>query len=206
MAKAAGDFAFNFGGAVATIYGAGGLVKGGASALKSLLSKGGCFEAGTLVAMADGSTNPIEQLKAGMVVASRDPVSGVSHQKRVLKTFKHIVNEIFQVQLADAKGKVVETIRGTAIHPFFTKRGLVNMAHLTVGVEVISRRGPPLTVKSIRRKAYPEGVVVYNLEVEGDHTYFVGTANGGAWVHNGGPCDVPWITPGSLASSEGATV
>ena len=31
---------------------------------------------------------------------------------------------------------------------------------------------------------YPHGVTVYNFEVEGDHTYFVGTANGGAWVHN----------------------
>ena len=30
------------------------------------------------------------------------------------------------------------------------------------------------------RKAFP----VYNFAVEGDHTYFVGTANGGTWVHN----------------------
>ena len=31
---------------------------------------------------------------------------------------------------------------------------------------------------------YPHGVTVYNFEVDGDHTYFVGTANGGVWVHN----------------------
>jgi filamentous hemagglutinin len=28
------------------------------------------------------------------------------------------------------------------------------------------------------------GVLVYNIEVEGDHTYFVGNASGGEWVHN----------------------
>jgi hypothetical protein len=39
-------------------------------------------------------------------------------------------------------------------------------------------------VQSITPQAHPEGVLVYNFEVEDDHTYFVGTANGGTWVHN----------------------
>jgi hypothetical protein len=39
-------------------------------------------------------------------------------------------------------------------------------------------------VKSSRRAAHPEGVAVYNFEVEDDHTYFIGNAQGGTWVHN----------------------
>ena len=187
MAKAAADFAGNFASATATIYGAGGLVKGGVNAIKSMLSRRGCFEAGTLVAMADGSTLPINKLKEGMLVVSRDATSGTTHNKRISKTFKHSVTEIYQVQLADSHGRMVETIRGTGIHPFFTKNGQVNMAHLRAGMEVISRRGPPLTVKSLTRESHPAGVWVYNLEVEGDHTYFVGRSNGGALVHNAGP-------------------
>ena len=49
--------------------------------------------------------------------------------------------------------------------------------------------GARLTVLSSVREERPEGVAVYNFEVEGDHTYLVedGAAGGGqawAWVHN----------------------
>jgi hypothetical protein len=33
------------------------------------------------------------------------------------------------------------------------------------------------------------GYTVYNLTVEGDHTYFVGKLAGGVWVHNVALCD-----------------
>ena len=75
-------------------------------------------------------------------------------------------------------------LRGTVEHPFFTPSGKVGMGDLKPGMLVISRRGPPLVVKSVTREAHPEGIAVYNFTVEGDHTYFVGKANGGAWVHN----------------------
>ena len=48
----------------------------------------------------------------------------------------------------------------------------------------MTRAGPVLIVQSITPQSHPEGVPVYNFEVEDDHTYFVGTANGGTWVHN----------------------
>jgi len=39
-------------------------------------------------------------------------------------------------------------------------------------------------VASLVRHSDAAGVAVYNLEVEGDHTYFVGNTSGGVWVHN----------------------
>ncbi len=105
--------------------------------------------------------------------------------KKVTRTFKHNAYEIVKVDLADAtRGNIVESLRGTPTHPFFTSTGMVAMGELKPEMKVITRRGPPLEVKSVTREAHPEGVDVYNLEVEGDHTYFVGTAQGGAWVHN----------------------
>src|SRR5690606_9977610 len=47
--------------------------------------------------------------------------------------------------------------------------------------------GVELTVISSVREEHPEGIAVYNFEVEGDHTYFVEDGHGTqlwAWVHN----------------------
>src|SRR5262249_28102856 len=40
------------------------------------------------------------------------------------------------------------------------------------------------TIISTSAEAHPEGIDVYNLEVEGDHTYFVEDGAGPVWVHN----------------------
>ena len=84
---------------------------------------------------------------------------------------------------------MVQSLRGTPEHPFFTPGGMAAMGDLKPEMTVISRRGPPLVVKCVTREYYPAGIAVYNFEVEDDHAYFVGTAQGGAWVHNIGDCD-----------------
>jgi hypothetical protein len=106
------------------------------------------------------------------------------------------------IEIADPKtGQVVDTITGTPNHPFFVggKEGWIPLGELGIGTSLVTRAGPnglssstasgsassTLVVKSVRREAHPEGVDVYNFVVEGFHTYFVGTANGGVWVHNG---------------------
>ncbi len=79
----------------------------------------------------------------------------------------------------------METLSGTVEHPFFTGAGQVAMGNLGIGTAILTRAGPRLLVKSVRVESHPEGVWVYNCTVEGDHTFYVGTAQGGAWVHNG---------------------
>ena len=46
-----------------------------------------------------------------------------------------------------------------------------------------------------------EGYDVYNFVVEDDHTYFVGKANGGAWVHNVNCYPVDRATKATVNSS-----
>jgi hypothetical protein len=90
------------------------------------------------------------------------------------------------VALSDpATGKVVETLRATPDHPFFVEgRGWVELGQVGIGSEIVTRAGPNLVVQSVSRERFEQGVAVYNFEVEGTHTYFVGNALGGAWVHN----------------------
>ena len=47
-----------------------------------------------------------------------------------------------------------------------------------------------MTVTASHVRSRASGYTVYNLTVEGDHTYFVGTIAGGVWVHNSLPCDL----------------
>ena len=75
-------------------------------------------------------------------------------------------------------------------HPLFVLgRGWTGIERLTVGDALATRAGPALVVQSITNQHRAEGYLVYNLTVDGDHTYFVGKANGGVWAHNTGPCN-----------------
>lgn len=83
----------------------------------------------------------------------------------------------------------MEEITATLEHPFYeVGKGFVEAADLGIGSQVVTRAGPPLVVKNITLKSRREGYTVYNLVVEGDHTYFVGNAYGGVWVHNQEGC------------------
>lgn len=74
--------------------------------------------------------------------------------------------------------------------PFSVRdRGFVPAGGLAIGNAIVTRAGPDVVVAKVAWKRHIEGVPVYNFEVEDDHTYFVGKAGGGVWVHNPGPCD-----------------
>jgi RHS repeat-associated protein len=158
---------------------------------KCVLTKSGCFAAGTPVRMADGTTKPIDQVKEGDEVESRDARTGKTEAKRVSATVAKRVDDLVTLTLADAKG-VPETVVCTPNHPFYVPdKGFVPAGELAVGEHVAAFAGPALTVMATASSKPEGGVAVYNLVVEGDHTYFVGLAGGGAWVHNGACSKIP---------------
>ncbi len=74
-----------------------------------------------------------------------------------------------------------ERITTTAGHPFFVAGvGFVPAGRLAIGCQIVTRAGPALRLET----EHPTGKLqtVYNFEVAGTHTYFVGKA--GLWVHN----------------------
>ena len=166
-----------------------------------------CFVAGTPISMADGSFKPIEQVKQGDMVASRNEATGETSVKRVTAVKVRTAHELVKISLVDTTGKIVETIEATPEHPFYVDgKGFTPAGQLAIGNSIATRVGPTLSVKELVREARPEGVTVYNFTVEDDHTYFVGKINGGLWVHNWYKfhgVNPDWITKGAHITVDG---
>ena len=119
-------------------------------------------------------------------IISRNEKTGKTTLRRVAKTYVRTSAHLLTVTLADKRtGRVVETLQTTRQHPFWVAgKGWVPAGGLAIGNAIVTRAGPALVVKSVVWARRAEGYRVYNFQVEGDHTYFVGKTDGGLWVHN----------------------
>jgi hypothetical protein len=139
-----------------------------------------CFVAGTPVRV-EGGARPIEQLRAGDRVLARDVDSGELAYHAIVGTTEHVAPSLVELTLARPDGSV-DVIQATPQHPFWVReRGWVGAGALTPGQDTLSSADDaPLLLLSVRSLARAD--TVYNLEVEGAHTFFVGDV--AVWVHN----------------------
>lgn len=148
-----------------------------------------CFVAGTQVVVAarEGlGTKAIEDVSPGDLVLAQDPALGALHLRPVLRTFARISPQLRMVTLQSSDGRM-ETLRTTDAHPFFVEgRGFVPAGALTEGAALRQADGSAAMLLSSWSEARPEGVRVYNFEVDEDHDYFVAATAGDApvLVHN----------------------
>lgn len=147
------------------------------------LRKGcGCFESGTVVWTLRGIV-PIETVTTDDFVYAQDESTGEISIRQVLKTFVRQGAPIIAVTITTAAG-AQETFRTTEEHPFWVQtEGWVEAGNLTPG-DAVEVPGGCATIESIQFT--PDLEAVYNFEVEGVHTYFVGAS--GVLVHNTGEC------------------
>ena len=137
-----------------------------------------CFAGGTPVQMANGAVKPIEQVKIGDFVMSRDPRTGITTAKQVTQTFSHIADATLTLTFGNG-----ETIQTTPTHPFYVLgQGFVQASQLGIGTSIVTRAGPAATLTA--KTNHTGATRVYNFEVADFHTYFVGETDGGLWVHN----------------------
>ena len=157
-----------------------------------------CFPAGTPVAVKDGYRN-IEEIQVGDEVWAWDEASGEVGLKTVVSTLQREVETIIELTIEG------ETIRTTPEHPFFVdgkwkEAGLLEIndrvqifTSTNAKVESIQFTGAyseeeVLQVNDFNEVCYigstknNENTKVYNLEVYGFATYFVGWIK--ALVHN----------------------
>jgi hypothetical protein len=128
------------------------------------------------VATGRGASRPIEELRVDDLVASRDELTRADGTRRVRRTWIHRDKKTVDLRLETG-----ETIRTTSVHPVFTvERGVVDVASLKVGDHVETLYAGPQAILDITHGA--SSPAVYNLTIDGYHTYFVGRA--GMWVHN----------------------
>lgn len=137
-------------------------------------ASGGCFVAGTVVVTENGE-RAIETLTAGDVVLAADPQTGAQVFQRITHTWVHHERAVLDIQV----GGTILTC--TPAHPFWvTGLGWREAGTLQPGMGLRTRSGETPAVLSVDERAGQQ--TVFNLEVEGLQTYFVGEP--AVLVHN----------------------
>jgi RHS repeat-associated protein len=135
-----------------------------------------CFDGDTEVATEDGQRR-IDEIETGDRVWAYDTESGILALKEVTKVYEKQSDGL--VHIATAEGN----IDATSTHPFYTpKKGWVAAIDLRAGDILVTVNGNYAVVEQVQHELLEAPVTVYNLEVEGYHTYFVGDAD--VLVHN----------------------
>jgi pretoxin HINT domain-containing protein len=143
------------------------------------------FVAGTKVALADGSSKPIEQMQTGDVVESTDPATGQVESHKVVATIVH-GDESERTELTVDAAGVAGTVVATDWHPVWVEEagGFVDIGAVQVGDHLHSADGPAPVVTAVRH--FSQVSPVYDLTVDDVHTYYVGASEAPILVHNCG--------------------
>jgi RHS repeat-associated protein len=159
------------------------------------------FVAGTPVLMADGSTKPIEDVQFGDEVQATDPTTGETGPRTVTDLIVGTgEKELVQVTLDTdgVAGNKTDVVTATGGHSFWGSDKAVwrDARDLAPGDDVRTAEGLSLeVVGTTSRTAY---LTVYNLTVDGLHTYYVLAGTRPILVHNTN-CDptVLYRSPGT---------
>ncbi|MFJ6053282.1 RHS repeat-associated core domain-containing protein [Streptomyces sp. NPDC092307] len=156
---------------------------------------GNSFTADTPVLMADGTHKPIQRVGVGDQVLTGDPESASNRPGKVTALIQSSGDE----QLVDitVEGKS-EPLTATAGHPFWVTdlQRWLPAGELQSGQWLATSSGTPTKITSARHRT--QRTMVYNLTVDGPHTYYVGAAGSEVLVHNSTPGCGPHLALGLL--------
>ncbi|WP_033433214.1 RHS repeat-associated core domain-containing protein [Saccharothrix syringae] len=144
------------------------------------------FVAGTRVLMADGSTKPISEVKIGGEVKATDPATGETTNREVVGTIVHDdEGDMTKLTVASQDG-ATGSVDATSWHPVWVdaEGRFVNIGDLKPGQVLTSADGTSPVVTDVDRYTHFEPV--YDLTVEGVHTYYVVIGVDDMLVHNCG--------------------
>ncbi len=132
--------------------------------------KGGCFLPGTLILMADGSKKPIEDIRVGdEILTKEDDFSSRLVKDSVVRVFDHTVGEYLIIN---------GSLKVTPIHRMFVNGEWKTAGETHLGDWFMDARGRQVSVTSLQKVF--NRVKVYNFETKRLHTYFAD----GIYVHN----------------------
>lgn len=119
------------------------------------------------------STKSIEQVDVGDIVLTRDGQSSTLTPRKVVRTFQRKSDHLRILRIRNSD-RTTQEVRTTNEHPFWAAdTGWVTAGKLRLNDRLVEPDGGIATVVDTKYEAHPEGIVVYNFEVEGAHTYFV---------------------------------
>ncbi|WP_194920860.1 RHS repeat-associated core domain-containing protein [Catenulispora rubra] len=167
----------------------GNLLNMGTGTTCSLAQTGGCgdnmchsFAGGTRVLMADGNSEPIEDVKVGDTIENAAP-GGALERHRVDAVHKTLTDKSFTaLTISTAHGD--ETITSTQNHPYYdvTQGAFVNAAELRISDRLETGGNSDAAVAGIRD--FSSSLVTYDLTIDGLHTYYVVAGDTPVLVHN----------------------
>lgn len=119
-------------------------------------------------------TRNIEDLKPGDLVLAREE-HGNSIEYRPIKEVYRRTSYHLRHLTFETKDGIQQKLETTNEHPFWsvTDRAWIDAGDLKPGTQVTSPTGVLQTLAETRRTNHPEGIPVFNFQVEDFHTYFV---------------------------------
>jgi hypothetical protein len=144
------------------------------------------FVASTRVLMADGSTKPIAEVGIGDKVKATDPETGDTTSREVVATIVHSdEGDMTKLTVASEDGSSSGAVDATSWHPVWVgaENEFVRIGDLEIGQALTSADGSRQIVSDVQ--SYSRVEPVYDLTVEGVHTFYV-LAGTSILVHNCG--------------------
>jgi hypothetical protein len=134
---------------------------------------GHCFPADTLVLL-NGTMKNIRDIKVGDMVLSKNMATGVAGPNKVTRVYEADSNHYYIMN---------DKIRATGGESFFTTQGWKAVKDLKFGDTIYTISGVTEKIVSVKRVAFD--LKVYNIEVDGNHTFYISPdGKGGYLVHN----------------------
>lgn len=145
------------------------------------------FLGDTHVLMADGTTKPIKDIKAGDKVRATDPATGKTTTRTVERLITTHHDKDFAT-LTVRDGKHTSTITATVTHPFWVPSShiWITAGNIKPGMTLQGTSGSVITVRAV--DLWHQGHVTYDLTVADDHTYYVLAGTDPVLVHNNTGC------------------
>ncbi|MFJ3794235.1 polymorphic toxin-type HINT domain-containing protein [Kitasatospora sp. NPDC090091] len=127
------------------------------------------FPTNTRVLLADGSRRAIQEIRTGDQVRTMDPGTGAPRRQPVTATFAHDTERLVDIGLADGS-----TLSTTAGHNMYVDgTGWTPASNLRVGNSLRGADGSPRAVTSVNDRTGLAPQQVFDLTVDGDHTFYV---------------------------------
>ena len=134
-------------------------------------------------------TRNVERVRKGDMIATRDendPYGPIVY-RRVTEVYRRLADHLRILSMQDSAGRE-QVIGTTDEHPFGGADGeWMGAKDLKVGDMFFGMQGQCGILTATVREEHPEGIEVFNFQVEGTHTYFVrgeGSDAEPVWVHN----------------------
>ncbi|TDC06140.1 hypothetical protein E1265_34955, partial [Streptomyces sp. 8K308] len=146
------------------------------------------FVPATRVVMADGTSRPIEEVEIGDEVLATDPETGETSARTVTAEISGSgQKDLVTLTIATEQG-TTSTVTATEGHPFWVPKldAWIDASQLTPGARLRTSTGTNVQISAVQARTVE--AAVYNLTVEGSHTYYVLAGGTPVLVHNASSC------------------